>query len=247
MPIQYDFKGKTVVVTGGAQGIGVEIVKSFLTSGAKVSVWDYNAQALESMTSELKSYSSMLETQQVDVGQYDSCRAAAEKTKAVDVLVNNAGITRDKSFAKMTTEDFTQVITTNLTGLFNVTKSILDTGHFNEASTNKRIINMASVVALYGNFGQTNYAAAKAAVRGFTQALAMEVGRYGIRVNLLVPGMMTVGLSQRLPKHRVDDYREHVSTHALVSPEDVARTAIFLVSDRNTLMTAASIAVDGGL
>jgi 3-oxoacyl-[acyl-carrier protein] reductase len=162
MTTKYDFNGKKVLVTGGAQGIGFEITKSFLVAGASVIVWDYNKETLEALKKELAQFSDKLECTQVDVTDAASCNAAA-KTPGVDVLINNAGITRDKSFVKMTHEDFTQVINTNLTGLFNVTKSLLDQGKFNESSKNKRIINMASVVGIFGNFGQSNYAAAKQA------------------------------------------------------------------------------------
>ncbi|NCN95759.1 MAG: SDR family NAD(P)-dependent oxidoreductase, partial [Bdellovibrionales bacterium] len=114
MPIKYDFQEKTALVTGGAQGIGFEITKAFLTAGARVWVWDYNKEALDQMVAELKDFGDKVHTAQVDVTQMESCVAAAQKAENIDVLVNNAGITRDKSLAKMTTEDFSQVISTNL-------------------------------------------------------------------------------------------------------------------------------------
>ena len=161
--IAFNFQNKNVVVTGGAQGIGFQVVQQFLQSGAKVSIWDYSEQALENAKKELSQFSNQLHTAKVDVTSKDSVLQAANGLPwAVDVLVNNAGITRDKSFAKMGHDDWDAVIATNLTGLFNVTKSLFE--KFNASSAHKRIINISSVVALYGNFGQTNYVAAKSGV-----------------------------------------------------------------------------------
>jgi 3-oxoacyl-[acyl-carrier protein] reductase len=159
--ITFSFKNKNAVVTGGASGIGFEITKTFLAAGGNVAIWDYSEQALNNAKAELAPFASQIHLQQLDVTNRDSvAKAAASLPWPVDILVNNAGITRDKSFAKMGPEDWDAVISTNLTGLFNVTKTLLE--KFNPSSNNKRIINISSVVGLYGNFGQTNYAAAKA-------------------------------------------------------------------------------------
>ena len=152
--IKFDFSNKTAVVTGAAQGIGFEIVKQFLSSGAKVALWDYSAEGLDQAQKELADYSDQITAAVVDVTDRASCETAvAALPWKVDVLVNNAGITRDKSFGKMTDDDFDAVISTNLTGLYNVTKKML--GKF--TGSDNRIINMSSVVALYGNFGQKIY------------------------------------------------------------------------------------------
>ena len=171
--INFDFKNKNAIVTGGASGIGFQITRSFLEAAGNVSIWDYSEQALQNAKAELSQYSAQLHLAQVDVGNRDSVsKAAASLPWAVDILVNNAGITRDKSFAKMAPEDWDAVISTNLTGLFNVTKTLLE--KFNPQSTHKRIISISSVVGLYGNFGQTNYAAAKAGVIGMAKTWGKE-------------------------------------------------------------------------
>ncbi|HWU42975.1 MAG TPA: SDR family NAD(P)-dependent oxidoreductase, partial [Bdellovibrio sp.] len=148
--VKYDFKNKNAVVTGGASGIGFQITRSFLEAGGNVSVWDYSEQALQNAKSELAPFESQLHFVQVDVGNRDSvAKAATSLPWAVDILVNNAGITRDKSFAKMGAEEWDAVISTNLTGLFNVTKTLFE--KFNASSAHKRIISISSVVGLYGN------------------------------------------------------------------------------------------------
>lgn len=247
MPIKYDFQNKTVVVTGGAQGIGFEITKAFLTSGAKVVVWDYNPQTLAVLKKELGSYGSQLEVAQVDVSDAESCKAAALKTSNVDILVNNAGITRDKSLAKMTHEDFTQVINTNLTGLFNVTKSFLDQNKFNESSMQKRIINMASVVALYGNFGQTNYAAAKAGVVGMTKTWAKELGRKGFTVNAIAPGFIGTQMTAAMPEEVLTSLVDKVPVKRLGRVQDIANACLFLSSEDTSYINGTVMSVDGGL
>lgn len=151
---QFNFQHKTAVVTGGAQGIGFEITRQFLTAGASVVIWDYSQSALDMAQKELSQFAGKLHVKQVDVTNRDSVSAAVSALPGpLDVLVNNAGITRDKSFAKMQAEDWDAVIATNLTGLFNVTKGLFE--KFNASSQNKRIINISSVVGLYGNFGQS--------------------------------------------------------------------------------------------
>lgn len=246
MTTQYNFSGKKVLVTGGAQGIGFEITKSFLVSEASVIVWDYNSETLESLKKELNNFSDRLECVQVDVSDAKSCYAAA-KTPNVDVLINNAGITRDKSFAKMTVEDFTQVINTNLTGLFNVTKSLLDQDLFTKTSTNKRIINMASVVGLFGNFGQSNYAAAKAGVIGMTKTWAKELGRKGFTVNAVAPGFISTKMTQAMPEDVLASMVDKVSVKRMGTVQDIANACMFLSSDEASYVNGTVISVDGGL
>lgn len=247
MSIQFNFSGKKVVVTGGAQGIGFAIAKNFLTAGAKVSLWDYNEESLNVAKSELSSYGDLLETQKVDVTCPDSCSKAATATGTVDVLINNAGITRDKSFGKMTHDDFKAVIDTNLTGLFNVTKSLLDQKLFNPDSKNNRIINMSSVVALYGNFGQTNYVAAKAGVIGMTKTWARELGRKGFTSNAIAPGFIATPMTQAMPPEVLQSMSEKVPVLRLGSVEDIASACLFLSSEEASYINGTVISVDGGL
>ncbi len=244
--LQFQFQNKTAVITGGAQGIGFQIALQFLEAGAKVSIWDYSEQALANAKTELSRFTSQLHLAKVDVGQRESCaHAVASLPWAVDILVNNAGITRDKSFAKMTGEDWDAVISTNLTGLFNVTKALFE--KFNQTSLHKRIINISSVVGLYGNFGQTNYAAAKAGVIGMTKTWGKELARKGWTVNAIAPGFIQTAMTKAVPKEVLDQMTAKVPAARLGEPTDIANTCLFLASEQASYINGTVISVDGGL
>lgn len=246
MNIEFKFADKNVVITGGAQGIGFTVAKKFLNAGANVSIWDYSEQALEVAKTELSSFSDRLHLSQVDVTKMNGCeQAAASLPQAVDVLINNAGITRDKSFKKMSSEDWDAVIQTNLTGLFNVTKSLFE--KFNEQSKNRRIINMASVVALYGNFGQTNYVATKAGVIGMTKTWAREFARKGFTVNAVAPGFIDTAMTQKMPPEVLEGMANKVPTGKLGQTDDIANACLFLASEEANYINGTVISVDGGL
>ncbi len=242
--INFDFKDRHVLVTGGAQGIGFEIAKSFLRANALVTIADYNGEALLAAGKELKDFGTVY-TAQLDVTNRSSCQKLAETlAKPINVLINNAGITRDKSFAKMTDQDFDQVIQTNLTGLFNVTKAMFEKFDANQP---KRIINMASVVALYGNFGQTNYAAAKAGVVGMTKTWAKEFGRKGFTANAVAPGFIRTKMTEAMPKEVLDGICAKVPVQRLGETADIANACMFLASDQAAYINGTVISVDGGL
>ncbi|MBX2987833.1 MAG: 3-oxoacyl-ACP reductase FabG [Bdellovibrionaceae bacterium] len=244
--IKFDFQNKSVVVTGGASGIGFRISSLFLAAGAKVSIWDYSEDALNKAKTELGQFASQLHTVAVDVSNRASVtQAAASLPWAVDVLVNNAGITRDKSFAKMTPEDWDAVISVNLTGLFNVTKTLLE--KFNPSSPNKRIINISSVVALYGNFGQTNYVAAKAGVIGMTKTWGRELGRKGFTVNAIAPGFIRTPMTEAMPKEVLEQMAAKVPLARLGETEDIANAVMFLSTDQASYVNSTVLSVDGGL
>lgn len=244
--IQFHFKDKSVVVTGGAQGIGQQIALQFLQAGAKVSIWDYSEQALSQMKSEWASFGDRVHFAKVDVTSKDSCLQATQSLPwAVDVLINNAGITRDKSFAKMDFADWNAVIDTNLTGLFNVSKSLFE--KFNPQSKNKRIINISSVVGLYGNFGQTNYAAAKAGVIGMTKTLAKELGRKGWTVNAVAPGFISTAMTKAMPKEVIDSMVAKVPVARMGETSDIASACLFLSSEAASYINGTVISVDGGI
>lgn len=247
MSIKFDFSGKKIVITGGAQGIGFAIAKDFLISGAQVSLWDYNEETLKVAESELFQFSDQLQTCKVDVTSAESCISAAQKTGTTDILINNAGITRDKSFAKMTHEDFSAVINTNLTGLFNVTKSLLDQKLFNQDSQSNRIINMSSVVALYGNFGQTNYVAAKAGVIGLTKTWAKELGRKGFTSNAIAPGFIETKMTAKMPEEVLKSIAAKVPLQRMGSVSDISNTCLFLASQQASYINGTVISVDGGI
>ncbi len=246
MNTKFNFQNKSVIVTGGAQGIGLEITKKFLTAGAQVSIWDYSNEALEAAAKEMSNFKAQLHTVQVDVTKRESCAEAAGKLPIpVDILVNNAGITRDKSFAKMSGEEFDVVISTNLTGLFNVTKNIFD--KFNPDSKQRRIINISSVVGLYGNFGQTNYSAAKAGVIGMTKTWAKEFGRKGFTVNAVAPGFILTSMTRAMPEDVLTQMAARVPVNRLGETQDIANAVLFLSSEEAAYINGAVISVDGGI
>jgi 3-oxoacyl-[acyl-carrier protein] reductase len=246
MNIQYQFQGKTAVVTGGAQGIGFEIAKSFLQAGAKVSIWDYSDAALESARKELLSFGANAHFAKVDVSKSASCAEAANSLPfAVDVLINNAGITRDKSFKKMSAEEWDAVIATNLSGLFHVTKSLFE--KFNANSQNKRIINISSIVGLFGNFGQTNYAAAKAGVIAMSKTWAREFARSGFTVNAVAPGFISTKMTDAMPAEVLQGMAAKVPLQRLGKTADIANACLFLASDEAAYISGTVISVDGAL
>jgi len=244
--VQFNFKNKNAVVTGGAQGIGFQIALSFLQAGGNVSIWDYSQQALEVAKKELAQFANQVHFTQVDVTQKDSCESAVQSLPwACDILVNNAGITRDKSFAKMGFEEWNAVINTNLTGLFNVTKTLSE--KFNAQSNHKRIVNISSVVGLYGNFGQTNYAAAKAGVIGMTKTLGKELARKGFTVNAIAPGFIATAMTQAMPKEVLESMAAKVPAQRLGSTADIANAVLFLSSEQAAYINGTVLSVDGGL
>ena len=245
MNIQFLFQDKKVVVTGGGRGIGFEISRRFLVAGATVAIWDYSAEALDVARKELSSFAGRALFSQVDVTKMSSCELAAQALPfSIDVLVNNAGITRDKSLAKMTSDDFDAVIQTNLTGVFNVTKSLLS--KFSAAGP-KRIISISSVVALYGNFGQTNYVAAKAGVIGMTRTWARELGRKGFTANAIAPGFTSTPMVDQMPAEARKSMEGKVPSGRLGQTADIANACLYLASEEAGYVNGAVLSVDGGL
>ncbi len=242
--LQFQFENKNVVVTGGASGIGFDIAKHFLQSGAQVTIWDYSQEALNRAQAELGQWKSQLKTFSVNVTDRDQVAKAAGALSKVDILVNNAGITKDKSFAKMTGDDWDAVINVNLTGLFNVTKALLE--KFTEPA-GKRIINISSVVALYGNFGQTNYVAAKAGVIGMTKTWARELGKKGFSVNAIAPGFIKTAMTNAMPPEVLQNMAAKVPVARLGETSDIANAVLFLSSDQASYINGTVISVDGGM
>lgn len=243
--LKFDFQNKNVVITGGARGIGLQLTRQFLEAGATVSVWEYSSESMATAKAELASFADRLHFQQVDVSKFASVEAAAENLPfKVHILINNAGITRDKSFGKMTSEDFQSVIDTNLTGVFNCTKSLLP--KFAE-TPDKRIISISSVVALYGNFGQTNYVAAKAGVIGMTKTWARELSRKGFTVNAVAPGFTMTPMVEAMPAESRRQVEEKIPAGRFGKPSDIANACMFLASEEASYISGTVISVDGAL
>lgn len=240
------FKNKVIVITGGANGIGKATTELFLSRGATVVCWDINTEQGEKLLGEHKG--SSLEFIQVNVADRSSVEAAVEKTIAshgkIDVLINNAGITRDATLKKMTQSEWQQVIDVNLTGVFNCTQTVAFP--MMEAGSGV-ILNAASVVGLYGNFGQTNYVATKSGVIGMTKVWARELGRKGIRVNAVAPGFIATEMVTTIPEKVIQDLESKTPLGCLGQPEDIAKAYAFLASDEAKFITGTTLSVDGGL
>jgi 3-oxoacyl-[acyl-carrier protein] reductase len=235
------FENKVVVITGGASGIGAAAVTKFLSEGAKVAVWDWVEPSLKSESPNFKFI-------KVNVAKFEDVTAATEDTiklfGRIDILINNAGITRDASLQKMTSEQWQQVLDVNLTGVFNCCKAVSPNMIQNNFG---RIINTSSIVGLYGNYGQANYAATKAGVIAFTKTLARELGKYNITVNAVAPGFIATDMIKTIPDKVIEMMTEKVPLKKLGTPEDVANTYAFLASEDAKFISGTVLSVDGGL
>lgn len=241
-------ENKIAIITGGAQGIGKAAVKKFAEEGAIVIIWDVNEEKASATISEFKNISTSIEFQKVDVTKLESVSEAAkqiiEKYNKIDILINNAGITRDASFLKMTPEQWQQVIDVNLTGVFNCTKAVAP---YMVEKLYGKIVNTSSVVGLYGNFGQTNYVATKSGIIGMTKVWARELGRKGINVNAVAPGFIATEMVSTVPEKVLDMLKERTPLGKLGEPEDIANAYLFLASDEAKYINGAVLSVDGGL
>lgn len=241
-------EGKVAIVTGGARGIGKAAVTKFASEGAAVAIWDVNEELGNATVAELIAAGNNAVFVKVDVTDLNSTTEAAEKTinalGGIDILINNAGITRDASLAKMTPDQWKQVIDVNLTGVFNCTKAVMN--HMIEKGAGK-IINTSSVVGLYGNFGQTNYVATKSGVIGMTKVWARELGRKGICVNAVAPGFIATEMVGTIPEKVISMLVEKTPLGRLGAPEDIANAYLFLASNESNFVNGTVLSVDGGL
>ena len=239
-------QNKVAIITGGAGGLGKAIVVRFLQEGAKVVFWDINIDRAKEMLTELKAEA--VEFMHVDITDFSAVEKATNdvivKYGQIDILVNNAGIKRDASLQKMSAEQWHQVIDVNLTGAFNCTKCV--SIYMVDVASGK-IINTSSVVALYGNFGQSNYVASKAGLIGMTKTWAKELGRKGINVNAVAPGFMITDELKAMPKKVIEMMQDRIPLGRLGKVEDIANTYLFLASDEASYINSAVINVDGGM
>ncbi len=240
------FSDRVVLITGGAQGIGKETARQFLQEGAKVVICDYDESAGYSALEELKSED--LTFFKVDVTESAQINELVQSTIAkhgrIDVLINNAGITLDGFLTKMKETDWEKVIAVNLSGVFKCTKAVAPI-MINQGSG--VILNASSVVGIYGNIGQTNYAATKAGVIGLTKSWAKEFGPKGIRVNAVAPGFIETGMTAAVPDKVLNFMKEKTPLKKLGKPEDIASAYLFLASDHSNYINGAILSVDGGL
>jgi 3-oxoacyl-[acyl-carrier protein] reductase len=241
-------KDKTAIITGGASGIGRATALRFAREGARLAIWDVADERGEAFVRELEAAGTAARFFHVDTADYAAVEAATRATLEhfgrLDILINNAGITRDATLLKMSEAQWDQVIGINLTGVFHCTRAVAP--HM-VAQGYGRIINASSVVGLYGNFGQTNYAATKGGVIAMTKVWAKELGRKGITVNAIAPGFILTEMVQAMPEDVLAKMAEKVPLARLGKAEEVAGVYAFLASDEAAYINGATISVDGGI
>jgi len=243
-----ELSGKVAVVTGAARGIGREIAGRLAAAGASLALVDVTEDAVAGAAAELAAAGGVARGYRCDVSSFADVEAVGERVLAdfgrVDVLVNNAGITRDRLFVRMTSEDWSQVLAVNLTGAFNFSKV------FASAMLKQRsgcIVNIASVVGQMGNAGQANYAASKAGMIGLTKSLAREFAPRGVRVNAVAPGFIRTPMTDALAQDVQAQMKQVIPMGRFGEPGDVADVVMFLVSDGAGYVTGQVINCDGGM
>ncbi|RXP57075.1 3-oxoacyl-[acyl-carrier-protein] reductase [Lutibacter sp. HS1-25] len=242
-------ENKTALITGASRGIGRGIATSFAKQGANIA-FTYNAsvEAAQALEKELEAYGIKAKGYQSNAANYDAAQQlAADVLKefgSIDVLINNAGITKDNLLMRISEEDFDSVIEVNLKSVFNLTKAVIRPMMKQRGGS---IINMSSVVGLKGNAGQANYAASKAGILGFTKSVALELGSRNIRCNTIAPGFIETEMTEKLNPEVVQGWRDSIPLKRGGTAEDVANACVFLASDMSAYITGQTLSVDGGM
>lgn len=239
-------EGKVAIVTGGTRGIGKGIVEAFVKQGAKVA-FTY-AGSVEKANEISAQFGDSVKAYQSDASDFEAAQKLVDEVLtdfgSVDVLINNAGITKDNLLLRMSKEDWDAVLRVNLDSVFNLTKAVTKPMMKAKAGS---IINMTSVVGVKGNAGQANYAASKAGVIGFTKSVALELGSRNIRCNAIAPGFIETEMTAALDEKAVQAWREGIPLKRGGLPEDVANACVFLASDLSAYVTGQVLNVDGGM
>ena len=240
---------KNILITGGSRGIGKGIVSSLVEQGANVAfTYSSSASLANKIVKELNSSKNKCKAYQSDASVLVDCEKLVDDVLndfgSIDVLINNAGITKDNLLMRMSEDDFEKVIKVNLNSVFNMTKACLR--HFLK-NRNGSIINMSSVVGVKGNAGQSNYAASKSGIIGFSKSIALELGSRNIRCNVIAPGFIVTEMTDKLSESVTEDWINNIPLKRSGSPADVANVCIFLASDLSSYITGQVINVDGGL
>lgn len=236
---------KTALVTGASRGIGRAIARRLAMDGFYVFGSATSQRGVENITAELGDNGSGIHLQLTDSQSIDSAlQTMLGSNRTISVLINNAGVTRDSLMLRMSDDMWEEVLNTNLSGLFRVTKPLLRGMLKNRWG---RIVNIGSVVARSGNTGQVNYCAAKAGIEGFTRALAMEVASRDITINCVAPGFISTDMTSKLSEAVVADLMSKIPAGRMGTPEDIASTVAFLVSTQANYITGQTIHVNGGL
>ncbi|MBE2261967.1 MAG: 3-oxoacyl-ACP reductase FabG [Burkholderiaceae bacterium] len=239
---------KVSIITGAAQGIGLATALKFAREGAIVIVCDVKQAAVDAAVAQCTELGATAVGYVMDVTQREMVDAVVARVKEqfgrIDVLVNNAGITQDARLVKMTLEQFDRVIDVNLRGVFHCAQAVADTM---SAQGGGVILNASSVVGIYGNFGQTNYAASKFGVIGFTKTWSRELGPKGVRVNAVAPGFISTPILSTIPDKVITEMEHRVPLRRLGQPEEIANVYAFLASDEASYINGAVIEVSGGM
>ena len=242
-------EGKVAIITGASRGIGSGIAKIFAQHGAQVAfTYSSSAESALALEKELLAFGSKAKGYQSNAANYEEAHQLVDDVitdfGTVDILINNAGITKDNLLMRMSEEDFDKVIEINLKSVFNMTKAVQKIMLKNRSGS---IINMSSVVGVKGNAGQANYAASKAGMIGFTKSIALELGSRNIRCNAIAPGFIETEMTAKLNEEVVKGWRDAIPLKRGGSPEDVANVCVFLGSNMSAYVTGQVINVDGGM
>lgn len=240
---------KNVIITGGSRGIGKGIAEVFADHGANVAfTYNSSAEAAESLAKSLEEKGIKAKAYQSDASNFDQAQQLAKDVIAdfgqIDVLINNAGITKDNLLMRMSEEDFNKVVEVNLNSVFNLTKAVLRPMLKQRHGS---IINMSSVVGIKGNAGQANYSASKAGIIGFSKSVALELGSRNIRSNVIAPGFIETEMTAKLDEATVDQWRQAIPLKRGGTPTDIANACVFLASDMSSYITGQTLSVDGGM
>ena len=242
-------EGKTAIITGASRGIGKGIATVFAQQGANVAfTYSASIEAAKALEAELQVHGTIVKGYKSNAANFNDSQKLAEDVLAdfgnIDILVNNAGITKDNLLMRMGEADFDKVIEVNLKSVFNMTKAVQRTMLKQRKGS---IINMSSVVGVKGNAGQTNYAASKAGIIGFSKSVALELGSRNIRSNVIAPGFIETEMTAKLDEVTVAGWRAGIPLKRGGSPEDIANACVFLASDLSSYITGQTINVDGGM
>lgn len=239
-------KDKVALITGGANGIGLAVTKRFAVEGAKIIMWDLTDEG-NVVVEDLKKDGHDAIFQKVSVTDEEAVQKAVEEAHShfgrIDILINNAGITKDRTLLKMSKQEWDDVLAVNLTGVFNCTQAVAP---IMKDQNYGRIISASSNVAIRGNFGQTNYVASKTAIIGMTKVWAMELGRYNITVNCIAPGFIYTAMTDKMPEEVKKQSISQIPLGKWGYPEDVANGYLYLASDEASFVSGICLTIDGG-
>jgi len=237
---------KIALITGGANGIGLATTERFVKEGAKVVLWDVSDKGKD-VAAQLKKDGYQIAFNKVSVSDTDDVQRAMgeaiQQFGRIDILINNAGITRDRTLLKMSRKEWDDVISVNLTGVFNCTQAVAP---IMKDQNYGRIVSASSNVAIRGNFGQTNYVATKSAIIGMTKVWAMELGRYNITVNCIAPGFITTAMTDAMPEEVKRQSIPHIPLGKWGMPDDIANGYLYLASDEASFVSGICLTIDGG-